>query len=104
MIIKYIKSKQHWLSAKSVGIMIDQKNPSVWLKRFRTYARNNPDVFYPYKPFVEAEGIDTRYSAVAFGFYFENHHLLEAGTRSIKLSDELDGLKQRYLEVEEQCI
>lgn len=103
-VIRYVEVISPWVSAKDAGKLINQKNPSEWLKRFRDFADDNPHVFKPYKPYTAAGGRDTLYSPIALGYYYEYSDVLEAGTRSIKLADEEERLRKQYLVVNEGCM
>lgn len=103
-VIRYVEVISPWVSAKDAGKLINQKNPSEWLKRFRDFADDNPHVFKPYKPYTSSSKRDTGYSPVALGFYYEYSDVLEASTRSIKLADEEERLRIQYLGEKITCI
>lgn len=87
---------QQYATPKSIGYIFCRKNPSTLLKNFREYAEKHPKTFYPHKPFIKNNGMDTLYDIMAFAFYFENRDLLESGTRSISFKEELPRLRQVY--------
>lgn len=103
-VIRYVEVVPPWLPTRDAKKLIHQKNPSEWLKRFRNFADEHPEVFYPYKPYSAVNGRDTGYSPVALGFYYEYSDVLEAGTRSIKLADEEERLRVQYLGEKITCI
>ena len=90
------KTTKKYASRKTIAEIFDYKNPSKLLKTFRELADEQPHIFRPYKPYVKNKGMDTLYNVICFAFYFENKDLLEAGTRSIKFTDELPRLKEVY--------
>ena len=87
---------QQFATPKEIARIFCYKNPSTLLKHFREYAAEHPKAFYPHKPFIKNKGMDTLYDIVAFGYYFENKDLLEAGTRSISFQEELPRLREVY--------
>lgn len=87
------KKSQVWASRKNIAEIFGYKNPSDLLKRFREL---DPDMFYPYKPFVKDTGMDTMYNIICFAYYYENRDLIEAGSRSISFEKELPRLKEIY--------
>lgn len=87
---------QQFATPKEIARIFCYKNPSTLLKHFREYAAEHPKAFYPHKPFIKNRGMDTLYDIVAFGYYFENKDLLEAGTRSISFKEELPRLREVY--------
>src|SRR5699024_5274178 len=90
------KTTKKYATRKTIAEIFDYKNPSKLLKTFRELADEQPHIFWPFKPYVKNKGMDTLYNVICFAFYFENKDLLEAGTRSIKFSEELPRLKEVY--------
>ena len=90
------KTTKKYATRKTIAEIFDYKNPTSLLKKFRDIADEQPSVFKPYKPYIRNNGMDTLYNIICFAFYFENKDLLESGTRSIKLADELSRLKEVY--------
>lgn len=89
---------QQYATPKSIGYIFCRKNPSTLLKNFREYAEKNPKTFYPHKPFIKNNGMDTLYDILCFAYYFENKDLLESGTRSITFKQDLPRLREAYKE------
>lgn len=87
---------QHYASRKDVARIFGYKNPSDLLKRFRSFADDNPKHFSPYRAYIKNEGMDTLYCIICFAHFFENKDLLEAGNRSIEFKNELPRLKEVY--------
>lgn len=87
---------QQFATRKDIARIFCYKDPTRLLQSFREYAESNPKAFYPHKPFIKNKGMDTLYDIVAFGYYFENKDLLEAGTRSISFQEELPRLREVY--------
>lgn len=90
------KTTKKYATRKTIAEIFDYKNPTSLLKTFREIADEQPHVFRPYTPYIKNNGMDTLYNIICFAFYFENKDLLEAGTRSIRFSDELPRLKEVY--------
>ena len=84
--------------ATDCGTMVGRKVPAPLLKRFRAFVDKNPRYYKmitktPYKKVVKEE---TQYHLICFLHYFENRELLDSGSRSVKLEDDIEGLKVTF--------
>ena len=95
-IVHSVKRGQTYALPKDLSIIFGRKSLDKLLKAFREYADGNESKFYPYKPYIKQQGLDTLYNIVSFAFYLENKDLLEAGTRSITFEDERERLEEVY--------
>lgn len=81
---------------KDVERMMGYKDLWEYLREFVAFADANPKTFYPLTPYIKHDKKTRQYNLLAYAFYHENKDLLDAGTRSIKLADELPRLRAAY--------
>ncbi|MCW6663911.1 hypothetical protein NHG23_08450 [Aerococcaceae bacterium NML190073] len=81
---------------KDCGDLVSKSERSMTdiLKRFRAFVKKRPNYFrkLALQPVIEDDGAKTQYNLICFYHYYCNRKLLDAGSRSIKLEDELEGL------------
>ncbi|MCW6681566.1 hypothetical protein NHG29_01635 [Aerococcaceae bacterium NML160702] len=75
-------------------VSISERTATDVLSRFREFVKKRPNYFrkLALQPVIEMDGVKTQYNLICFYHYYCNRKLLDAGSRSIKLEDELEGL------------
>lgn len=79
---------------KDLKAIVQKTNISNLLRDFRNFVDSHPNYFFPYRGYHKDQGRDTVYDIYPFLHYYENEHLLEAGSRSIDFKSDLPRIKE----------
>lgn len=84
--------------ASDCGTLVGRKNPTPLLRGFKAFVNKRPNYYNPIsrKPYVEIDKGLVSYNLICFLHYFVNRDLLDSGSRSVKLEDDIDGLKTMF--------
>ena len=84
--------------ASDCGKLVGRKNPTPLLKGFKEFVRKRPNYYnlISRKPYVEIDKGLVSYNLICFLHYFTNRDLLDSGSRSVKLEDDIEGLKVTF--------
>lgn len=94
MIVRVTKLGQLYAFPRDIAVLIGQKSPTRFLKRFRDFCESRPNYFEGQYPYLEMEGSDVTYNIYCFLHWFEHRDLLDAGSRCVSFKKDIKRIRE----------